>query len=203
MDKRLFMAVPLLTLFQTAIAQGSDNNFYIGAGLGQSNYDTGVSSLTGSARHDKTDSGYKLFAGYSLNKFVAVEGHYADFGKTSLSGNTGDTFVHDGTTYSFVANNVTLTSNASSLGIAGVFSYPVTDSIAPFAKIGLHYWEDDGKASSGVASYNVGDDGTDLFFGIGMNIAINDSLSARLEAERFKFDDDELDYFSIGLQYNF
>jgi OOP family OmpA-OmpF porin len=203
MDRRLYLAIPLIASFQTAAAQAADNKFYIGAGLGQSNYDTGVSSLTGSARHDKSDTGYKLFAGYNFNKFIAIEGHYADFGTTSLSGNTGDTFVHDGITYSFAANNVTLTSNANSLGVAGLFSYPITESIAPFVKIGLHHWEDEGKASSSVVNYNAGDDGTDLFFGIGINIAINDSLSARLEAERYKFDSDELDYFSIGLQYNF
>lgn len=199
----MYLAILLIASFQTAAAHAGDSKFYIGAGFGQSNYDTGVSGLTGTASHDKKDNGYKLFAGYNFNKFVAVEGHYADFGKTSLSGNTGDTFVHDGTTYSFLANNVTLTSNASSLGLAGVFSYPVTNAITPFAKLGLHYWEDDGKASSSVANYNDGDDGTDLFFGIGMNIAINESLSARVEAERYRFDDDELDYFSIGLQYNF
>jgi len=34
---------------------------------------------------DKSDTGFKLFGGYKLTENVAVEGHYADFGKFEAS----------------------------------------------------------------------------------------------------------------------
>ena len=193
----------LIALTYSPAALSADHNTYIGLSFGQSQYSTGVSNLTGTAAHDKKDQGYKLYGGYNFNKHIALEGHYADFGTTSLSGNTGDTFTHDGTTYAFTANNVKLTSDARSAGLSGKFSYPVTNHFSPYAKLGLHYWQDEGSAASAASGYNSDDDGVDLMFGLGFDVRLTDNLSARLEAERFKFDNDELDFISVGLQYNF
>ena len=193
----------LISAVGLSTAQAAENPIYIGIGFGQSNFDSGVSNLTGTAKLDDTDTGFKLFAGYQFNNYFSLEGHYADFGEASLTGNTGDTFVIDGTTYAFTANNVSVKSEPTSLGLSAVLRYPVTQSIEPFAKVGIHSWDVDGAVTSTAGNVTTSDSGADALFGIGVNVAITDSLSARLEAERYNFDDDDLDFISIGLQYNF
>lgn len=203
MKLRYGFTIALTLLICTSQVQADDSGFYVGAGFGKSNFDSNIGSLTGTAALDENDTGFKLLLGYEYNSYLSVEGHYADFGQSELTGNNGDTFVLDGTTYAFSANNVSVTSDAKSAGLAAILAYPVTDSIKPYAKLGLHRWDVEGNATSTAGNASTGDDGTDLFFGVGVNVSINDSLSARLEAERFKFDSDDINFISLGFQYKF
>ena len=45
--------------------------------------------------------------------------------------------------------------------------------------------------------------GTDLFFGAGVQAKIYKGLSVRAEFERFNLDDNEVNFFSAGVNYQF
>jgi len=57
---------------------------YVGVAAGGTNTDI---DCNGVPSCDKSDTGFKLFGGYKLTENIAVEAHYADFGKATLSGN--------------------------------------------------------------------------------------------------------------------
>lgn len=176
---------------------------YVGINYGQSEIDTEATNLTGSASLDEKDSGIKLYAGLNLDENFAIEAHYADFGEASLSGNSGDTFSIDGTTFGFTQNGVTVKTEVKSFGISGIYRLPVNDTITPFAKLGIHRWDAEGTMSSGDASVSVSDDGTDLFYGLGIAVSLSDEVTLRAEYERFNGDEDPIEYLSAGVSYQF
>jgi OOP family OmpA-OmpF porin len=177
--------------------------FYIGAGGGLSHVDTGISSTTGSASSDGDDTGFKGLIGARVTKYFAVESFYANLGKSVLTGNSGDTFVSDGTTFVFTANNVSIESEGTTLGAAAIGTLPVTDNINLLGKIGLHRWDIKTEVVSSVGNADFSDDGTNLYFGGGLEINVLSKYWIRAEFERFEFDDDDVDLISVNLIVNF
>jgi OOP family OmpA-OmpF porin len=55
---------------------------YVGVAAGGTNTDV---DCAGTTSCDKSDTGFKLFGGYKLTENIAVEAHYADFGKAKLN----------------------------------------------------------------------------------------------------------------------
>lgn len=203
MKKVLLALLVTLFLFTAQNVLAADTGWYAGVGFGQSSVDTGVSATTGTASLDEEDSALKVFGGYNFNKYAAIEFQYLDAGEASLTGNTGDTFVSGGTTFVFTANNVKIATEAVSFGVSGVFTYPAHQYFKPFVKIGLHSWELEATASSGVTSSSATTDGTDLLFGLGARADITDKVSLRVEYENLDLDGDDLTVVSGGVVFNF
>jgi len=67
-----------------ATAGAHAEGIYVGVAAGGTNIDV---DCQGAPSCDKSDTGFKLFGGYKLTENVAVEAHYADYGKAKLSGN--------------------------------------------------------------------------------------------------------------------
>jgi OOP family OmpA-OmpF porin len=176
--------------------------FYVGGSVGRSTVETGVSATTGTASLDEDDTGFKFFGGVNLNKYFSVEGFYTNLGEASLTGNNGDTFQFRGSTFAFTASaNITVEGKA--YGITPVLGYDVTERFRPFVKLGIQRWELDATVTSSSGSAALSDDGTDLVYGIGFLFGVTDNIAIRMEAERFKFDDANVDLLSIGAQVRF
>jgi OOP family OmpA-OmpF porin len=79
MKKILLTALIAMAASAGAQAEG----IYVGVAAGGTNTDIDCS---GAPSCDKSDTGFKLFGGYKLTENIAVEAHYADFGKAKLSG---------------------------------------------------------------------------------------------------------------------
>src|SRR5262245_1787402 len=66
--------------------------FYVGAGIGRSDYRSGCSSPgTVTTGCDTQDTAWKLYGGYTLNKWLAAEVGYVSFGNANYSGVIGST----------------------------------------------------------------------------------------------------------------
>lgn len=203
----------LLTCGGEALAAGDntlDTQWYIGLGWGETEVDTGVD--VGTATLDDDDDGYKIFAGYRVNQYIGLEAFYADLGEASLTGNNGDTFTIDGVAYNFIVNNASVTSEATTMGLEAVATLPMatlTDNkylgaLTPFAKLGFHAWDAEYTATaSGVSQTTADDDGTDLCWGLGLNIDVHKHVALRGEFERFDFDGDDVDYLSASIIVKF
>ena len=61
----------------------------------------------------------------------------------------------------------------------------------------------DSETTSPLAVLNSSDDGTDLFFGFGVDVDIIEGLVARFEYEMYELDKDEVDMMSLGLHMAF
>jgi len=212
--KKLGFAIAM-TVVIAGNAMAADGNFYAGIGYGNTKIKDGVSfsfsNSEGSASLDTKDTGTKLFAGYVLNKNVAIEAFYTDLGKATVQANLSSpkNFPINGTTYSVSA--ASLKQTAKTFGITGMFTFSVSEKTSAYAKLGLHSW--DGKVSGAVtsspalASLSISESGTDTIYGIGASYKINDKFSARAEYEVYSFDGDltdgDVEFISVGAQMKF
>ncbi len=210
--KKLSLIIGILLFASTAFAYESwDPSFYAGLGYGWSKLDTGITNLTGTASLDEDDSGFKIFGGFKINKFLGLELAYNKIGKAELKGNSGDQFSLDGVTYSFLINGVTIEAEAKTIELAAIYFIPLdyftqNDSMKyfePFIKIGANFWEIEYSLSvANVGKVKGDDDGTDIVFGAGINFKVHENFTIRTEWERFKMEDN-VDFFTLNLIFDF
>lgn len=203
--KKMITVIGLWAISSAALAQSAADKhpFYFGVSGGQTKIDTGVTGLTGTATLDEKDTGYKIFGGMKFDSIWSAELQYVDFGKASLKGNNGDQFKYEGTQYQFTANNVEVALKAKSYGAALLAGYDVNKFIRPYAKVGLHHWKSTESATSDAGNVAIRDSGTDIFYGVGVQLSFNDRIAARIEAEQYKFDHDKVQMISAGLTFSF
>ena len=81
------------------------------------------------------------------------------------------------------------------------------ESISPFAKVGVHYWEVDYTVTAGSTNYGTTtEDGWDMLWGLGaqINFDVNGMrFAVRGEFESTVIDDGDLEMFSGSLLYKF
>lgn len=164
----------LATLLLTPAAF-ADSGFYLGGAYGDADLDiSGVS-------FDQDSAPYKIMAGYIFDMpvvDVAIEAAYNDFGSQDDVALLGSVDA-DGLS-AFVVGGV-------DFGMFGIF-----------AKAGMVAWD----ASISAGGLSDSDDGTDPAYGAGVRLTFS-SIEARLEYERFDFDDANLDMVSLGVLWRF
>jgi len=167
--------------------------------------------ITGTASLDEDDGGFKIFGGVKFNKFFGIEAGYANLGTAELTGNNGDTFILEGTTFTFLANSAKIEAEADTLMIEAVVFLPLDELTGneslkyfePFIKLGVHFWDVEYTfAAASVSSSTADDDGTDVVYGAGINFNIIEHLTIRAEWQRFVTDED-IDYLSASVIFNF
>lgn len=194
--------VPLFFFAAFSANTYAKNGVYVGIGYGSASTDTGITA--GTASLDEDDTGYKLIVGKQFDENIAIEGIYVDLGEASLKGDNGDTFSIGSTSYSFTVNNASITAEGSLIGVNGVFSHPISAQTSLYANLGLASWEVDATVSgSGLTSSSASSDGTDLFYGLGVDYQIYNDWSVRGSYEIFNFDDDDADMLSISAVKHF
>ena len=87
------------------VAAGAAQAHYVGAGIGPSRLDI---SCTGTLTCDTTDTGFKVYGGFSLPGPFALEGVYFDWGKASSTSNPGGV-------------PATLNTKARGIGVGGAY----------------------------------------------------------------------------------
>lgn len=140
---------------------------------------------------DDDDPVYKIFAGGKFTDYFGVEIAAHDFGEARDSGYKSEL-------------------SGYSAAVAGYL--PLGDNFELFAKIGNMWWRD---KVTVLNTFRDTIDGDEIFYGLGGNFNFNESLSLRLEIERYKVDlsEDEIgvdlddtynvDVASVGLLFNF
>ncbi|MGI9308900.1 MAG: outer membrane beta-barrel protein [Gammaproteobacteria bacterium] len=151
-----------------------DAGFYVGASVGSASVEVSDSGAT----FDEDDFAWKIFGGYQLNGWLAVEGGYVDFGAPddSAQGIEVDPWGLD------------------AFAVAGIPLGPVR----LFGKLGAVYYNADVDIS-GFESFD--EDGVEIAAGVGAEIELF-SLGVRAEIEYFDIEDDILMY-SLGATFTF
>ncbi|MGF1728302.1 outer membrane beta-barrel protein [Photobacterium kasasachensis] len=192
--RKTIIGLGIITALFPALANAG--NVYIGASVGQANYNDLVTSDIDNSLSsagidlDDSDTGFKLFGGFRANDYFAFELFYANLGEVSM--NFGDTSSFMGIQEMTVEQD---TLGASLIGIL-----PVTDSFELFGKVGFHAWDSTVNLDSNVSI--EGADGTDPMFGAGIAYKFS-SVSIQAEFERYQLDETDVDLMSIGLAYHF
>ncbi|UXI03516.1 outer membrane beta-barrel protein [Photobacterium sp. TY1-4] len=185
--KKTLISLSLIAALAPAMANAAGG--YVGASLGQTNYedlftdeDKDAAASLGVSIDDE-DTGLKLFGGANFNEFVSMEAHLATLGGVTIEGRGGNVEIETGT-----------------VGASLVGHLPLGDHFKLFGKFGVHFWNADMNTSSSSITFT--DDGTDTFFGAGALYQM-DKFSIRGEFERYTLDEIDVDFISVGLAYHF
>lgn len=189
----LVLALPALAATSVLAADAAASpSFYIGGGLGTSNFKTdcnaGVSCSNPSLN-------FKLLTGYRFSPNFAVEGAYANFG-----------------TIKEKSDMETAKARLHSFTLSGLGIIPLSNEAHLFGKLGVHF-------SRGKLDINSRDGGesssdnyrkTGLLLGAGLQYDFTRNFAGRVEYERLNFgsnplstDRTSLNVFSAGLLYKF
>lgn len=129
---------------------------------------------------DDKDSGWKIFVGNQLNRFVGYEFGYTDLGQLTAAGSTVEA---DGVIASLVG------------------MIPVGEMFSITARVGTFHWNSDVQSTNPALSRKK--DGTNLTVGIGAKIPLGKRVDVRVEWERYDVDDDDYSFLSAGIAFNF
>ena len=163
----VFGCITALSPYSAAIAD-SEPGAYVGASYGQAQ--TAVDKLD----FDESDTGYKVFFGYTFNKYAAIEMAYVNGGKpTILRGKT------------------TIEVAPTAVMPAAVGRYPFGKSFAAFGKFGVAFY--DTETTSDV----------DLAIGLGAMMTFLEHFEVRIEYDTVAVEDGGFSMLSLGGAYKF
>lgn len=202
--RSLYLGIAFMLTCLHAMAE--DPPWYVGGSFGGSKFDfDGTANLidgdlvsggffasSSTVVSDDNDSGLKAYVGYQFSKYFGGEFGFFSPGQPVLRTQTpGEVFVGGVDVSGWFAEFV------ATLPLGGGFS--------AHAKAGPFAWRVDARLPSTTTTTSVVGkyDGVDFTAGVGLGYAINDQVGARIEIERFQFDDDDIDYISAGLLIRF
>ena len=172
MHKRLGLtALAALALMAATAAQADTQpGFYAGAGIGSTK--VGDDDLSGV---DDSDTGFKIFGGYTFTENWGVEVSYFDFGEASVS-----------------AGNSSASVGITGLSASAVGRLPVNDMFAVYGKLGFASYDVDLDFNNvpGFGSGHLSDSDSDLIYGVGGALSFGGNFEARLEYEALNIDGD-------------
>ncbi|MBG9390445.1 outer membrane beta-barrel protein [Caenimonas aquaedulcis] len=152
------------------------------------------------ASEDSRDKGWKLYGGYRISPYFAVEGGYFDLGS----------FDYRYTTVPAGSFAGELRPRGVNLDLLGIL--PIGDRFSVFGRVGAAYVDSRTSYSrTGAVTTIFANDGDKHLrpkVGVGMQYAFTERLSVRAELERYRINDpvrnkSNIDMASVGLVYYF
>jgi len=150
---------------------------YLGGGIGYYRLDD-EDFLNENDRLKDDHSAWRAFGGVEFGRIFSLQAGHIDFGETS-DGNAD--MEADGQT------------------ISGMVALPLSDTFAPYAKVGNLSWD----RERSLGPITSSDSGDDPFYGAGVRLTLTEHTDLRLQYERFTLEDTDLDMASAAVQYNF
>lgn len=207
-SQMLKMMVIATAAFPCLFAQ--EFGWYMGANIGKSrgrledakisNAILGGSIVATSFSHQDRETGYKVFAGYKFNQYLAAETGYFDLGRFGFYAPTvplgslrGDTFIRG-------------------INLDAVLSMPLTGQFLVFARAGLNHAQGNNNftGTGAVASSipEIRHRNTNYKYGGGLEYNFTKHFGARAEIERYRINDGvinrgNVDMLSLGVLYRF
>ena len=188
-------------------ARAQDSHGFMGLALGQAHGEFDAQTLLqrqlpagsalGAIGHDRSATSFKLFSGYRLNGFWALEGGYFHLGDLGVQGVTSPV--------GGLSGRIKL--QGLNLDLVGFL--PLAPSWALTGRVGgvYGYTSIDYQGEGGVVPLqtDVGRSTGSVKFGVGMQYALTDKLTVRFDAQRYRFDDavqghGRINVYTLGLQ---
>ncbi|CAA2930801.1 porin OmpA [Arsenophonus endosymbiont of Bemisia tabaci] len=198
--KKIAIAVAVAAFATAAQAAPKDNIWYTGAKLGWSHFeDTGFHPYdenVGSVVKLKRDQlGAGAYVGYQHNQYLGFELGYDWLGRMRYSGQPNNDSVKS-------MMGVQLTAR---------LSYPLTDELDVYGRLGGMVWRADAKANVGDQSFKEHDTGVSPVYALGLEYAITPEWATRLDYQWVSYigDKDSLSVrpdngmLSVGVAYRF
>jgi len=192
-------------------ASAADSGWYVGGGIGHvsnnlelSDFDDG-SLISGDV--DTTETAYKLFGGYRINRYLRVESGFVSL-RNDLDSETTFTGISDGSGpgfSSFPDGGVSVDiDQQTGFFLALVGSYPLSERWSVTAKIGAFNWDAELTTIDLNGARDMRFDGTDTLYGFGIEHQLRNNLLLRLDVERYAdIVDHDFDVAGVGIGYQF
>lgn len=185
----LMFAMPLAASAQ----QPGETGFYVGGSFGQTKFNDFCNDLRAGGfvggSCDETDSGWKGFLGYRVNRHLAIEGTYINWGEASIRNATFGGLPTSGR------------GELTSMGAAIVGLLPVGERFSLFGKVGMLLSEVEVQVNVAGFPGSGTQDETEIHYGFGAMYNVTRNFALRGEWERA--DDAKATMISIGIQYKF
>lgn len=168
-------------MFAGVSALAAEPGFYAGAGVGKASIEVDAIDL------DADDTAFKVFGGYNINDYFAVEAAYFDAGKPDDRFGIGSIEVA-----------------LSGLNVSALGRLPVNDLFCVFAKLGFASY--DGEVTGRIGNRTVSRQDTtdeDVTYGVGAAFNIGTSFEVRGEYEAFDISGGSFDLLSVSGVYKF
>ena len=188
----ILAAIAAAALAMPALALAQSTGGYFGASIGPSKAKHWCSSDlppgAALAGCDARGKGWKMFAGYRINRFFGFEGSFIDFDKSSLTATSGGA-------------STTVTARATALSAAAVGIIPLGD-LEVFGKVGIAKVKAQSRdATLAGTTFKLGKNDNEAHVGLGLNYRLTREWDVRAEFERIR--DSRIDFFSLGIQYRY
>ncbi len=178
----LMAAILLFIGVSTSHADGNDSGFLVGASAGHADQKDACDDTIDSC--DDDDLGWKVFAGYKINKHLVVEVGSVDFGEAEF-----DTPIINLSVAPPQIVPGAIKVEVDGFFLSGLTEWPVSDKFSVLAKLGMIYWDLEFSITDTADDLAlIGDEdenGTDIFYGLGIQYKLTDKFSLRAEWERF------------------
>lgn len=189
MKRTLMMAGLVAGMLASAVASAQ---VYVGGTVGSYNWND---SCDGTVSCSKSNTGFKLLAGYAINPMFSVEASYSDLAKIKAT-------VRDS------GMNVNVEVKGKSYEIAGVARAPINADFSVFGKLGFASTKTDASVSVLGTGVNIaGESLTTPVAGLGLTYNLTKELALRgeIETRKVKFDGqkESVNNYSVGVQYAF
>lgn len=184
-------ALALTLAAAPAIAQ-EDAGVYLGASLGTGTASNSCLGITGNC--DDTDTAYRLFGGYQVNRNFAWEVGYGYLGDVTVNGTDGG------------GGAVNFESTRKALDFSGVVMLPMTERFSLFGRLGIYRSQTE-RRGTGVTT--GGDHNTSFTWGLGGMIHFGRALAVRAEWQQYpdiggdSSAVDDVDLLTLGLVMRF
>ncbi len=175
MRKLALIVVAIIAL--AAPASAAETGIYVGGGLGVSSLD--VSDFApefADLRLEQSDPGTKLFAGWRVSRFFAVEAGYTNF---------GDVRQWEGGNLNFFREAKIGISMWSAYAVGLV---PLSGKTDLYGKLGYSSWDSSVQTTSSGETEDLSTSGTDPTFGIGLALRFK-KFGARVEGDWLQIPD--------------
>ncbi len=180
------ISILVFSIFLFGQLSAQDGSFYLGGGVGTSFINHTLSETVegigiNDFKIDQNNFAYKIYAGYRMNKFLALEGGYRNTGKAE------DTFAGE-----------TLTSTTKGWDVEAVGVLDL-DILFAFAKAGAFFWNTENSYGEEVNEVKK----TGFLWGVGVGVKLG-GLAVRAEWESLGTDNPEsLSMLTAGVTFGF
>lgn len=190
MDQRMtWTGLALLGLFaSTPVLAEIRPGFYVGAGVGEASVEVDDSGF------DDGDTGFKVFAGYNINRHFALEATYFDGGTAEMSSAAR-------------AFGGSIAVSTSGLNFSLLGRLPVNEVFSVHARLGMAAYDVDTRIVAhsplGQARFADSDSSEDVSYGLGAAFDISSSFELRAEYEAVDASNGKLSLLSVSGVYRF
>ncbi len=194
----IFAFVASVLLASAPAFAAEDSGFYVGAGIGEAGVDVDL-GVSGVSDFDGSDTAFKVFGGWKVIKYLAVELEYIDGGEAD------DRWRFDDGEFS---EQLRATVAFTGFNLSAVGILPIGEQFNVFAKLGLLFWDADGtlRYSNSLGdseTERLGESDNDFSWGIGAGFDFTENFGVLVEYQGFKLDDADADLISGSVVWRF